>query len=166
MKWLQYQSAFNTEYYWHHDQTFNLISEYVFIHEFFSSFHDNLNYMSPPVTNGCWLSLDCITHISFENCTCSSLLDVQPEIYDALHTNSKPVVALESTIITHGMPFPHNLNTAIQVEEIVRNQVGMQCDLMFVCFFLVFFCFLSVHFAVHLQVHLCHFAADICCPIC
>lgn len=55
--------------------------------------------------------------------TYSSLLDIQPEIYDALHTNSKPVVALESTIITHGMPFPHNLNTAIQVEEIVRNQV-------------------------------------------
>ena len=32
-----------------------------------------------------------------------------------------PVVALESTIITHGMPYPQNLTTAIEVEEIVRK---------------------------------------------
>lgn len=52
----------------------------------------------------------------------STYLDVKPEIYDALHTHKKPLVALESTIITHGMPFPVNLNTAIEVEEIVRQQ--------------------------------------------
>lgn len=40
----------------------------------------------------------------------------------ALKTNV-PVVALESTIITHGMPYPHNLNTALAVEEIIRNEV-------------------------------------------
>lgn len=37
--------------------------------------------------------------------------------------NKQPVVALESTIITHGMPHPHNLETAIEVEKIVREQV-------------------------------------------
>lgn len=35
--------------------------------------------------------------------------------------NNKPVVALESTIITHGMPYPQNLDTAIAVEEIIRE---------------------------------------------
>lgn len=55
----------------------------------------------------------------------STHLDIKPEIYDALNTNSKPIVALESTIITHGMPYPENLNTAIEVEEIVRSQVGV-----------------------------------------
>lgn len=57
----------------------------------------------------------------------SAIVDVQPEIYDAL-MNRKPVVALESTIITHGMPHPHNLETAIEVEKIVREQViAFQC---------------------------------------
>ncbi|XP_022249500.1 uncharacterized protein LOC106465838 isoform X2 [Limulus polyphemus] len=36
--------------------------------------------------------------------------------------SGKPVVALESTIITHGMPYPANLKTAVAVEEIVTNQ--------------------------------------------
>lgn len=52
----------------------------------------------------------------------SAIVDVQPEIYDAL-MNKRAVVALESTIITHGMPHPHNLETAIEVEKIVREQV-------------------------------------------
>lgn len=37
--------------------------------------------------------------------------------------NGLPIVALESTIITHGMPYPHNLNTAIRVEDAVRRKV-------------------------------------------
>lgn len=37
--------------------------------------------------------------------------------------NGLPIVALESTIITHGMPYPDNLKTAIQVENIVRKKV-------------------------------------------
>lgn len=36
-----------------------------------------------------------------------------------------PLVALESTIITHGMPYPKNLETAVQVENIIRNQVKL-----------------------------------------
>ncbi|XP_055911932.1 uncharacterized protein LOC129945960 [Eupeodes corollae] len=49
------------------------------------------------------------------------LTDVHPTVQSALNKN-KPVVALESTIITHGMPFPQNLETALEVEEIVRSQ--------------------------------------------
>ncbi|MGP9821658.1 pseudouridine-5'-phosphate glycosidase [Salinarimonas sp. NSM] len=48
-----------------------------------------------------------------------SFLDVAPEVADALAAG-RPVVALESTIITHGMPFPANLETARAVEAIVR----------------------------------------------
>lgn len=51
-----------------------------------------------------------------------TIVDINPEVLDAL-MNKRPVVALESTIITHGMPRPHNLATAIEVEEIVRQQV-------------------------------------------
>lgn len=47
------------------------------------------------------------------------LLDIQPDVRDALASN-QPVVALESTIISHGMPYPRNVETAIQVEEAVR----------------------------------------------
>ena len=45
--------------------------------------------------------------------------DILPEVQDAL-AHGKPVVALESTIITHGMPYPENLETAIRVEAEVR----------------------------------------------
>ncbi|GBP70239.1 Pseudouridine-5'-phosphate glycosidase [Eumeta japonica] len=34
----------------------------------------------------------------------------------------RPIVALESTIITHGMPYPHNLQTAVEVENIIRKK--------------------------------------------
>jgi pseudouridine-5'-phosphate glycosidase len=37
--------------------------------------------------------------------------------------DGSPIVALESTIITHGMPFPHNLETARAVEDIIREKV-------------------------------------------
>lgn len=37
--------------------------------------------------------------------------------------NSVPIVALESTIITHGMPYPDNFDTAIRLENIVRQRV-------------------------------------------
>ncbi|XP_074042893.1 pseudouridine-5'-phosphate glycosidase isoform X2 [Leptinotarsa decemlineata] len=46
---------------------------------------------------------------------------IKEEIRDALK-QKKAVVALESTIITHGMPFPENVNCALQVEQIVRQQ--------------------------------------------
>ena len=46
---------------------------------------------------------------------------LSPAVKNALE-NNKPVVALESTIITHGMPFPNNLKTALDVEKIVESQ--------------------------------------------
>jgi pseudouridylate synthase len=49
----------------------------------------------------------------------NSYLDIQPEVQHALHTG-QPVVALESTIISHGMPYPQNVQTALQVEAEVR----------------------------------------------
>ncbi|XP_054283988.1 uncharacterized protein LOC129000928 [Macrosteles quadrilineatus] len=48
-------------------------------------------------------------------------IDVSQEVRNALEAK-RPVVALESTIITHGMPFPHNKETALEVENIVREQ--------------------------------------------
>ena len=47
-------------------------------------------------------------------------LDVLPEIQQALDEN-KPVVALESTILSHGMPYPENLGFAHRVEEVIRS---------------------------------------------
>ncbi|SHI69458.1 pseudouridine-5'-phosphate glycosidase [Lutispora thermophila] len=47
-------------------------------------------------------------------------LDIKLEVADALKTG-KPVVALESTIISHGMPYPKNVETALNVERIVRE---------------------------------------------
>lgn len=46
---------------------------------------------------------------------------IQPEIKHALE-NNLPVVALESTIISHGMPWPQNAATAKSVEDVVRKQ--------------------------------------------
>ena len=50
----------------------------------------------------------------------NDLLDLTPEVAEALATG-RPVVALETTIITHGMPFPGNLETARAVEAAVRE---------------------------------------------
>ena len=47
-------------------------------------------------------------------------LDVAPEVAAAVAAG-KPVVALESTIISHGMPYPQNVETALKVEEIIRE---------------------------------------------
>ena len=47
-------------------------------------------------------------------------LHIHPEVRDALQ-NGKPVVALESTIISHGMPYPANVETALAVEQVVRK---------------------------------------------
>ena len=48
------------------------------------------------------------------------LLSLTPEIVAALAEN-RPIVALESTIIAHGMPFPQNVETALRVEKTVRD---------------------------------------------
>ncbi|MCI8479012.1 MAG: pseudouridine-5'-phosphate glycosidase [Oscillospiraceae bacterium] len=47
-------------------------------------------------------------------------LDIAPEVAQAIASN-RPVVALESTIISHGMPYPQNVETALQVEQVVRD---------------------------------------------
>ena len=47
-------------------------------------------------------------------------LDIHPEVAQAL-AEGKPVVALESTIISHGMPYPQNVETALNVERIIRE---------------------------------------------
>ncbi|HML51832.1 MAG TPA: pseudouridine-5'-phosphate glycosidase [Propionicimonas sp.] len=48
------------------------------------------------------------------------MLAVADEVRDAL-ASGKPVVALESTIISHGMPYPKNVQTAREVEQIIRD---------------------------------------------
>ena len=48
------------------------------------------------------------------------LIKINPEVLDALEKNI-PVVALESTIISHGMPYPQNVETALNVERIIRE---------------------------------------------
>ena len=47
-------------------------------------------------------------------------LDVNPEVKAAVAAG-KPVVALESTIISHGMPYPQNVETALNVEKVIRD---------------------------------------------
>ena len=49
----------------------------------------------------------------------NSYLDVHPEVKNALNSK-QPIVALESTIISHGMPYPKNIETALMVEDTVR----------------------------------------------
>ncbi len=51
-------------------------------------------------------------------------LDINPEVKQALDAR-KAVVALESTIISHGMPYPRNVETALNVEQIVREHGAM-----------------------------------------
>ena len=45
---------------------------------------------------------------------------INPIVKDAL-LNNKPVVALESTIISHGMPYPKNVETALRVEQVIKD---------------------------------------------
>jgi len=52
--------------------------------------------------------------------TATAYLSISPDVQQALAAG-KPVVALESTIITHGMPFPQNLDMAKNVEAVVRQ---------------------------------------------
>lgn len=47
-------------------------------------------------------------------------IEIKPEVKEALESG-KPVVALESTIIAHGMPYPKNVETALEVEDVIRK---------------------------------------------
>ncbi len=50
----------------------------------------------------------------------SKYIKISEEIKKALE-NNEPIVALESTIISHGMPYPQNMETALKCEEIIRE---------------------------------------------
>ncbi len=52
--------------------------------------------------------------------TMNSHLSISPEVQMALN-EGRPVVALESTIISHGMPYPQNVQTALRVEQAIRE---------------------------------------------
>ena len=47
-------------------------------------------------------------------------MQISKEVQEAIK-NNKPVVALESTIISHGMPYPKNVETALKVEQTIRD---------------------------------------------
>ena len=51
-------------------------------------------------------------------------LEINPRVAAAL-AEGAPVVALESTVISHGLPSPHNLETALAFEEIVTKAGGV-----------------------------------------
>ena len=50
----------------------------------------------------------------------NEFLDINEEVKTALK-ESKPIVALESTIISHGMPYPENVESALNCEKIIRE---------------------------------------------
>lgn len=54
----------------------------------------------------------------------NTFLDIHPEVQQAL-ADEQPVVALESTIISHGMPWPSNAETALKVENKIRENGGV-----------------------------------------
>lgn len=54
----------------------------------------------------------------------SDVIKISPEVEDALNT-FKPVVALETTIYTHGFPHPDNTTLALQLESVVRANGGV-----------------------------------------
>ena len=49
----------------------------------------------------------------------NNYLDIHPDVENAIN-RKLPIVALESTIISHGMPYPDNIKTALMVEDTVR----------------------------------------------
>ena len=56
--------------------------------------------------------------------TSSQSIIISDKVRHALQ-NNEPVVALESTIITHGMPHPHNIQCAKRVEDIIEQNVSI-----------------------------------------
>ena len=53
---------------------------------------------------------------------------LSPEVA-AAKANGRPIVALESTIISHGMPYPRNVETALRVEQVVRDNGAVPCTI-------------------------------------
>ena len=48
-------------------------------------------------------------------------LEIRKDVAQGLRSGA-PIVALESTIIAHGMPYPHNVESALEVEETIRQK--------------------------------------------
>jgi pseudouridine-5'-phosphate glycosidase len=61
----------------------------------------------------------------------SATISISPDVRKALE-NKTPVVALESTIITHGLPYPQNLEMARDVERIIRSEGAMSATIAFI----------------------------------
>lgn len=80
-------------------------------------------------------------HVSSIDSLKSNVISISDEVRTGLIDN-KAVVALESTIITHGMPYPNNVECAIKVEEEIRKQVLLILNhfALFCAFYLSFFC--------------------------
>lgn len=57
-----------------------------------------------------------------------SMIEISDVVSQAIK-NNEPLVALESTIITHGMPYPANLQTALKVENTIKAKVYLHCSL-------------------------------------
>jgi len=69
------------------------------------------------------ISQGCIYHIvirRFNQSTPVTGLSISPRVLDAIH-KGQPIVALESTIISHGMPYPRNIEVANLIESTVRD---------------------------------------------
>ena len=51
----------------------------------------------------------------------NNFFEISENIENAL-TSGKPIVGLETTIISHGMPYPENVRTAMEVEKIIKEK--------------------------------------------
>ncbi|KAG5647940.1 hypothetical protein DXG03_006974 [Asterophora parasitica] len=58
-------------------------------------------------------------------------IEVHPEVQEALATN-QPVVALETAVVTHGLPYPDNINLAMSLETIVRSTGSIPATIGFI----------------------------------
>lgn len=62
----------------------------------------------------------------------NELIQLSPEVA-AAREKGLPVVALESTIIAHGMPWPQNLETAREVEDVIRSEGAVPATIAVIC---------------------------------
>ena len=95
-----------------------------------------------------------IRRMSFE----SRIMKIEKAVQEAI-AYGNPVVALESTIVAHGMPFPQNLDLAKEVEDILRGKVNFK-NIAFGCqgrdniIFLTIYCGTLILFRVLFQLQL------------
>lgn len=78
------------------------------------------------------MRLGTFTRFLSSSTRCRLSIVVTEEIKAALRDKLKPIISLESTIITHGLPYPKNLDMAKKVETIVRNSGGIPATCAFI----------------------------------